>query len=116
MAFVDDHIVKLCANLDILPGPGGTLGIESLSFVFPLLLCLAVEGPDYVKKEKNMVKSFQTGNTTTTQDMPSPGHLLVAPLISDGFPALATAAYLLAAELRRILAVDSIAGVLEYLG
>lgn len=87
IAFMDNHVLKLFANVERRPLDGGQLqasekGIEGLFSLFHLLLCLAVDNPEYVSKANEMVTSFQTGSTPT-QDMPSPGRILVALLISS---------------------------------
>lgn len=101
LAFMNDHVVKLFTNVEGWPahrvasrrGAQGRKdamgmlhssekGIEGLFSLFHLLLCLAVDNPEYVSKANEMVTSFQTG-TTPTQDMPSPGRILMALLMSD---------------------------------
>lgn len=57
-------------------------GIESLCFIFHLMLCVAVDNPEYVDNANKMVEDFQTRNACTN-DMPSPGRILAALLISD---------------------------------
>lgn len=93
ITFMDDHVVKLFTNggtsgqgargcretTGILQVP--EKGIESLFFLFHLLLCLAVDNPEYVSKADRMIRSLQAGSTPT-QDMPSPGRILMAVLIS----------------------------------
>lgn len=87
VAFMDNHVLKLFTNVERRPLDGGQLqasekGIEGLFSLFHLLLCLAVDNPEYVSKADEMVTSFQTGSTPT-QDMPSPGRILMALLISS---------------------------------
>lgn len=101
LAFMNDHVVKLFINVEGWPAhrvasrrgaqgrkdamgmlQSSEKGIEGLFSLFHLLLCLAVDNPEYVSKANEMVTSFQTG-TTPTQDMPSPGRILMALLMSD---------------------------------
>lgn len=101
IAFMDDHVIKLFTNVERRAIDGGASregargntgatgflqasekGIESLFFLFHLLLCLAVEKPEYVSKADEMVTSFQDGSTPA-HDMPSPGRILMALLISS---------------------------------
>lgn len=101
IAFMNDHVVKLFTNVERRPAHRGASrgraqgrgevtgrlqasekGIEGLFSLFHLLLCLAVDNPEYVSKANEMVTSFQTGSTPT-QDMPSPGRILMALLISS---------------------------------
>ncbi|KAI7779300.1 hypothetical protein LA080_000971 [Diaporthe eres] len=92
---MDNHAVKLFTNVDRQSTHGGTSGeettgrlqasekgIESMFFLFHLLLCVAVAKPEFVEKANNMVRSFCAGSPPA-QDMPSPGRILVALLISD---------------------------------
>ncbi|KAK7714037.1 hypothetical protein SLS63_011841 [Diaporthe eres] len=98
---MDDHVVKLFTNVERRPTHGGTSragvrwgtdttgllqasekGIESIFFLFHLLLCVAVAKPELVDKANSMVRSFHSGSPPA-QDMPGPGRILVALLISD---------------------------------
>ncbi|KAK2606735.1 hypothetical protein N8I77_005466 [Diaporthe amygdali] len=56
--------------------------IQSLFSLFHILLCLAVDKPEYVENANNVVKSFQAGQTSA-KDIPRLEHLLVPLLISD---------------------------------
>lgn len=98
---MDDHVVKLFTNVEGRPTHGGTSGegargdtettgllqasekgIESMFFLFHLLLCVAVAKPEFVDKANRMVRSFYS-SSPPAQDMPGPGRMLVALLISD---------------------------------
>lgn len=57
-------------------------GIESLCFIFHLMVCVAVDKPEYVDKANKMIEDFQTRDACTN-DMPSPGRILAALLVSD---------------------------------
>lgn len=87
LALMDNHAIKLFTNTELLPLHAGQLqisekGIEGLFSLFHLLLCLAVDNPDYVSKANETVTSFQSGSTPT-KDMPNPGRILMALLISS---------------------------------
>lgn len=101
IAFMDNHVLKLFTNVERRPLDGGASrggeqdyeeatgmlqvsekGIEGLFSLFHLLLCLAVDNHEYVSKANEMVTSFQTGSTPT-QDMPSPGRMLMVLLLSS---------------------------------
>lgn len=56
--------------------------IQSLFSLFHILLCLALDKPEYVENANNVVQSFQAGQTSA-KDLPRLEHLLVALLISD---------------------------------
>lgn len=98
---MDEHVLKLFTNVQRRPTRGGTSGerawgdteptghleasekgIESLFFLFHLLLCVAIARPELVDKANNMVRSFQAGSPPA-EYLPDPGRILVALLISD---------------------------------
>lgn len=98
---MDNHVVKLFTNVEGRPTHGdmsgegargdtettGLLqasekGIESMFSLFHLLLCVAIAKPEFVAKANYMVRSFHSGSPPA-QDMPGPGRILVALLISD---------------------------------
>lgn len=87
-AFIEDQVTKLftsetcyrLAELGLLRP--SEKGIESLFFLFHLLLCVVVDHPEYVAKANKMIVDFQSDDARL-KDMPSPGRLLAALLISS---------------------------------
>lgn len=99
--FMDAHVLKLFTNVGRRQAAGGTSGegargdtwptghlqasekgIESMFFLFHLLLCVAVARPELVDKANDMVRSFRAASPPALS-MPKPGRILVALLISD---------------------------------
>lgn len=83
-------------------------GIQSVFFLFHLLLCLTTEEPRYVQRAKDTVTSFRA-HGKPIQDRPSPIRALVALLISG-----ATTDSTFTAKLVRETAMRSAGGLLDH--
>lgn len=86
VSFMKDQVTKLFTSEEKSPATGllqpSMKAVESLFFLFHLLVCVAVDRPKYVRKTNEMVKKFQADNSCT-KDLPSGGLMLAALLISD---------------------------------